>query len=398
MQSMRQDPAAVDERDASRRQGVIVVGHRGASGTTPENTLTAIEEAARQGAAFAEVDVVLSKDGVPVLAHDATLERTTDVATVFPDRATWNVGEFTLAELRVLDVGTWFDDRYAGERLPTLREALRVSRQAGIGLWLELKSPQIHTRLAQAVADVLRTAPDGWLTARDRARWLKVTSFNWEILADFADEIDKAVPVGGITEWVPDDATLQDLAGWMEFLIPDYRRLRPGDVVRMRAAGLKTAFWTPNDPAALAVLLAHGADALIQNYPAVARAIVDGRPPLPRPAPVVVERLADDAAGGEPDDGGGEHVILRNVSADAVDVSDWYLRDDPGYRLRIGAGYSIPAGGALAVYVGSGHNSPSRYYNGLSTTMFSKGGDSVALHQPDGTLVDLASNDLGDLS
>jgi glycerophosphoryl diester phosphodiesterase len=408
VQSMCHDPASV-ERTGGHRD-VIVVGHRGASGTAPENTLAAIAEAARQGAEYAEVDVVLSADGVPVLAHDTTLQRTTDVAKVFPDRATWTVGEFTLAELRALDAGGWFDDRYAGQRLPTLREALRVSRQAGIGLWLELKSPTVTTRLAQttlarAVADVLRTAPDGWLIAPDRARWVKATSFNWQVLADFAAAIEDALPVGGITEWVPDDATLHELAGWMEFLIPNYRRLRPGDVSRIRAAGLRTGFWTPNDPEAVRALLAQGADALIQNYPAVARAIVAGRPALTRSAGVVVERVGIDGVGvagatGDPGGagGGGEYVVLRNVSADPVDVGNWYLRDDPGYRLWIGPGYSIPAGGTLSVHVGSGPNGPSRYYNGLTTTMFSKGGDSVALHRPDGTLVDLAGNDLGDLS
>lgn len=369
--------------------GALVIGHRGASGTAPENTLAAIAEAARQGADFAEVDVALSKDGVPVLAHDATLERTTDVAQVFPERATWNVAEFTLAELRLLDAGSWFDERFAGERIPTLREALRLFRQCELGMWIELKSPEIHVRLDQAVADVLRTTPGGWLSAPDRARWLRVTSFNFESVARFAAETKGAVPVSGICEQVPDDATLRELGGWMEFLIPDYRQLRAGDIARMRAAGLRTAFWTPNDPVAMSGLLAQGAEGLIQNYPGVARAIVEGRPPLADRPTVVVERLADGLHGAA-----GEHVLLRNVSDQPVDVGGWYLRDDPGYRLRIGAGYVVPAGERVAIFVGSGTNTPDRYYNGLTATMFSKGGDSVALHRSDGTLVDLAGNQL----
>ena len=227
---------------------MIVVAHRGASGTAPENTLVALREAARLGAAFAEVDVVLSKDGVPVLAHDRTLERTTDVATVFPERTTGTVAEFTLAELRTLDAGSWFHESFAGERIPTLREALRVFRECDLGLWLELKGPDPHGQLARAVADVFRTSPGGWLTASDRDRWLKVTSFNVDLLAEFVRETEGAVRVGGITERVPDDARLREHAGWMEFFIPNYRRLQPGDIVRMRAAGLRTAFWTPNDP------------------------------------------------------------------------------------------------------------------------------------------------------
>jgi glycerophosphoryl diester phosphodiesterase len=387
MQSMREDPGVTPGNAAPRRE-VEVVAHRGASGTAPENTLTALREAADQGATFAEVDVVLSKDGVPVLAHDLTLERTTDVADVFPERTTWNVAEFTLAELRMLDAGAWFDQRFAGERIPTLREALRVFRGHGLGLWMELKSPDRHPRLAQAVADVLRTAPGGWLTAPDRDRWLKVTSFNFDVLADFVREVDHAVPVGGIAERVPDDATLRELAGWMEYFIPNYGRLRPGDIVRIRAAGLKAGFWTPNAPVSVASLLVQGADALIQNYPAVARAMVDGRDPLPGPAAVVIERVVGDV----PD--GGEHVLLRNLTGESVDVGGWYLRDDPGYRLPIGPDRRIAGGGTLAVHVGHGTHTHDRYYSGLATTVFSKGGDSVALHRPDGGLVDLAGNNL----
>jgi glycerophosphoryl diester phosphodiesterase len=240
----------------------------------------------------------------------------------------------------------------------------------------------------QAVADVLRTAPGGWLTAPDRARWLKVTSFNFEVLADFVREVDHAVPVGGIAERVPDNPTLRELAGWMEYFNPNYRRLRPGDIVRIRAAGLKTGFWTPNDPVAVASLLAQRADALIQNYPAVARAMVENRDPVPGPAPVVIERVGGDAPEGE-------HVVLRNLTDQPVDVSDWYLRDDPGYRLPIGPGCVIVGRGTLAVHVGHGSHTQDRYYSGLSSTVFSKGGDSVALHRPSGELVDLAGNNLG---
>ncbi|HEY8454158.1 MAG TPA: glycerophosphodiester phosphodiesterase family protein [Actinopolymorphaceae bacterium] len=372
----------------SATSDVIVVAHRGASGTAPENTLIALQEAARLGADFAEVDVVLSKDGVPVLAHDLTLQRTTNVAEVFPERATCNVSEFTLAELRTLDAGSWFDPRFAGARIPTLREALRVFRDVQLGLWMELKSPHLHPRLAEAVAEVLRTTPGGWLSASDRSRWLTVTSFDFDVLADFAREIDHAVPIGGIAEHVPDDATLRELAGWMDYFVPNYRKLQPGDIVRIRAAGLKTAFWTPNDPAAAAGLVARGADALIQNYPAVAREIVAGRPPLGQRGPVAIERVVGDVPGGE-------HVIIRNTSREPVDVSGWYLRDDPGYRLEIGEGYVIPPGETLEVYVGHGVDTSTSYHNGLDRTVFSKDGDSVALHRSDGSIVDLAGNDLG---
>lgn len=401
------DQSAATQATQTARRGrrhVIVVGHRGASGVAPENTVAAIREAARQGADYAEVDVVLSKDGVPVLVHDNTLARTTNAREVFPDRAPWTVGDFTLAELRSLDAGSWFDESFAGERIPTFREALEAFDQYGIGVWLELKGAGRHPEFAPAVAEVLRTTPGGWLTAPDRARRFVATSFNWETLATFADLIDHAVPIGGIAEVVPDDAKLRELSGWMDFFIPHYRRLAQGDIVRIRAAGLRPAFWTPNDPVAVASLVAQGADAVIQNYPELARAVVDGRPPVPGPASVVVERLAGGSGGTSGADGAdgatsvdatetSRYVVLRNISGDAVDVGGWYLRDDPGYRLTIGAGYTIPPGGALSVHVGPGINAPDRYYNDPPVVDFSRGRNSVALHRSDGVVVDVAGDE-----
>ncbi len=85
---------------ASAADRIDVVAHRGASGAAPEHTLAAIREAARQEADWAEIDVVMSKDGVPVLLHDTNLARTTDVEEKFPDRAPWLVEDFTVAELK----------------------------------------------------------------------------------------------------------------------------------------------------------------------------------------------------------------------------------------------------------------------------------------------------------
>src|ERR671916_3377828 len=209
---------------------VDVVAHRGASGEAPENTLAAIREAASQEAEWAEIDVVMSKDGVPVLLHDTTLSRTTDVEEKFPDRAPWLVEHFTVAELKQLDAGSWFDERFAGEPVPTFREALIALDEYDIGLWLEIKSPERYPVVEAAMAEVLRTTAGGWLTAPDRAEIFKATSFNFSSLRAFAEEIDYAVPVGGIASTVADDATLRELSTWMEYYIVDYLRLQDSDI------------------------------------------------------------------------------------------------------------------------------------------------------------------------
>jgi glycerophosphoryl diester phosphodiesterase len=129
----------------------ILVAHRGASAYAPEHTLAAYRLALEQGADFVEQDLQISKDGVLVCLHDLTLERTTNVEEVFPDRAattqagrkTWNVSDFSLAELKQLDAGTWFDVKFKGERIPTFQEAIDLVRGKA-GLYPETKGPEVY--------------------------------------------------------------------------------------------------------------------------------------------------------------------------------------------------------------------------------------------------------------
>jgi glycerophosphoryl diester phosphodiesterase len=129
----------------------ILVAHRGASAYAPEHTLAAYRLALAQGADFVEQDLQISKDSVLVCLHDLTLERTTNVEEMFPDRSTvgpkgrktWHVSDFTLAELKSLDAGSWFDAKFKGERIPTFQEAIDLVRGKA-GLYPETKGPEVY--------------------------------------------------------------------------------------------------------------------------------------------------------------------------------------------------------------------------------------------------------------
>jgi glycerophosphoryl diester phosphodiesterase len=134
-----------------------LIAHRGASAYAPEHSIEAYRLAIEQGADFVEQDLQLTKDGVLVCLHDTTLERTTNVAAVFPDRfktveikgeskKVWNVADFTLAEIKQLDAGSWFDKKFAGTKVPTFQEAIDfVKGKAGI--YPETKEPEFYGRL-----------------------------------------------------------------------------------------------------------------------------------------------------------------------------------------------------------------------------------------------------------
>src|SRR5919108_2173310 len=119
-----------------------IIAHRGASGSAPENTLAAFVLAVRQGADAFELDVRLTQDGEAVVIHDATLERTTDLAG--PVRAR------TLAELRVADAGRWFTPdrgrtfphRGTGAHIPTLSEVLRAF--PSMPVMVDVKEPEVQ--------------------------------------------------------------------------------------------------------------------------------------------------------------------------------------------------------------------------------------------------------------
>ena len=134
-----------DELATSARDVKQIVAHRGASSERPECTLAAIGRAIEVGATAVEMDVRTSKDGVLFLLHDTTLDRTTD--------GKGNAAAMTIAELKRLDAGSWFDPDYKNERIPTLREALAACRHK-IAPLLDLKEQ--GEEYAQQVAAEVR--------------------------------------------------------------------------------------------------------------------------------------------------------------------------------------------------------------------------------------------------
>jgi len=137
----------------------ILVAHRGASAYAPEHTLEAYRLAIGQRADYVEQDLQITRDGVLVCLHDLTLERTTNVEDVFPDRFRsdvsadqpagaqaakhWYVSDFTLAEIKQLDAGSWFDGKFKGARVPAFQEAIDAVRGRA-GLYPETKAPEVY--------------------------------------------------------------------------------------------------------------------------------------------------------------------------------------------------------------------------------------------------------------
>ena len=234
-----------------------VIGHRGAAGHAPENTLAAIRRGLALGADGVECDVHMSRDGEIVVIHDATLERTTD--------GRGRVSDHTLDELKALDAGSWFGAEFAGERVPTLAEVFAEVKAAeeasGRERWLfvELKHgsdryPGIEEKLVLAIAQsgmVERVAVisfDHAAAARMRAM---APTLRTGVLYD-ARPVDSAA------------LALSAGAGWIG---PSVKWVHEPEVAHARQVGLEIFVWTANDKEAMRRGIALGGTAAGSDYP-----------------------------------------------------------------------------------------------------------------------------------
>lgn len=144
------------------KAGIQVIAHRGGAQLAPENTLAAIRQAVELGVDMIEIDVILSKDGEVIVIHDDKIDRTTDGEGV--------VKEMTLEEIRQYDAGSWFDARFAGEKIPTLDEVFEAINGRTV-LLIEIKDgDEEYPGLERKVVDAIHH-----YEAND---WVVVQSFN----------------------------------------------------------------------------------------------------------------------------------------------------------------------------------------------------------------------------
>lgn len=363
---------------------VYTVAHRGAAAMAPENSPAGLDFARHTRSRYIEVDVQLSADGVPVIIHDTTLNRTTDVEQVFPDRESYAVGEFTWEELQQLDAGSWYHVDFAGERIPRLEEVIEYARSKA-GINIELKDPVLSPGVEAVVADVL-AADDRWLALNQRGG-LVVSSFDIDSLAVF-HQLAPHVPASGIGG-VPDDATLADYATWMASWTTNYRTMADDAVDRVHATEMEFVVYTVNSPEHMEAMIDLGVDGIVTDAPQVLQRIRFGFDPLPDANGLVVTEVVADVPGSDIQPEIGEHVVLMNTTDQPIDVDGWFLLDAVANRLDVGPGYVVPPGGTLRVYTGPGTNTSDRYYNDFGRNVLNNNGDSIAVFTPDRILIDL---------
>ncbi|GLX69283.1 glycerophosphodiester phosphodiesterase [Paenibacillus glycanilyticus] len=228
------------------------VAHRGWSGRAPENTLAAIQLAIDEpDVGWAEIDVQLSKDDVPVVIHDYKLRRTTN--------GRGEVRNYTAEELSALDAGSWFSPMYKGEGVPLLSQVLELAR-GRIKLNIELKTDGRYTKLEDCVVDMIK--------AYGMEDEVVITSFHAPTLHNAHKLTDGRIRTGLILDgWrnsLPKE--LEQLGA--QFLSIEFGRLNAARVELLKQAGIQVMAWTPNDERSIRKLIMLDPDVMVcTNYP-----------------------------------------------------------------------------------------------------------------------------------
>lgn len=238
--------------------GPLRIAHAACKGHAPENTLAGVRAALALGVDAIEIDLHASSDGVPVLTHDDSVDRTTD--------GSGQVARMSLAELQRLDAGRSFEGRFAGERIPTLAETLELTRDSCL-LVMEIKQRGIE----QAVFDVVRR--------HNASASVMVWSFHPEVVSaarSLAPEIPAAQlsgPLKGDPSALLNGAVrrnAQAISLYMSSVDAEF-------VCAARLRGLSVFTWTVDEPEEQARLAAAGVDGIVTNLPDVLAATLKKR-------------------------------------------------------------------------------------------------------------------------
>jgi glycerophosphoryl diester phosphodiesterase len=231
-----------------------VIGHRGACGYAPENTLESIATAASIGVEWVELDVKLTRDGVPIIFHDDELDRTTN--------GSGPVALATYEEIQQLEAGSWYGDSFSGAKIPTLEEAVDVILKHDLGLNLEIKPcPGREKETAEAALDHLSQY---W----DDPTKILISSFqhvSLEAAMDLAPDWPRGLLIGG--ESMPEN--WKDLTDYLDVKTINIgshliTREIADDVMDME---LPLLVYTVNDPMEARALQRLGVDGFFSDTP-----------------------------------------------------------------------------------------------------------------------------------
>jgi len=232
---------------------VLVIAHRGNSSVAPENTLPAFQSALDVKADLVELDYYHSADGVPVVIHDEILDRTTNAEEVL-GKPKLLIGGLPLVELRKLDTGSWFDEKFAGAKLPLLSEALDL---------IQTRSVTLIERKAGDARTLIRLLEEKKLLDN-----VVVQSFDWAFVAE-CRKLAPQLALGTLSGKPANPEQIKAAAATgADIIVWDHQKISAGEIAQIHKLGKKAWAYTIDDPQRAKQLLSAGIDGIITNRPA----------------------------------------------------------------------------------------------------------------------------------
>jgi glycerophosphoryl diester phosphodiesterase len=246
---------------------VVAIGHRGAAGRAPENTLAAVDAAIEDGADLVEIDVQETKDGRVVVIHDSDFMKLAGVAT--------KIWDASYEEARAIDVGSWFGPEYADQRIATLEEVLYRCK-GKTRVVIELKYYGHDERLEERVVEIVERA--------GMASDIVIMSLKQDGIRRIR-ELRPPWTIGLLLAKAAGDPTKVDA----DFLAVHTGLASRRFIREAHRAGKEVYVWTVNDPIHMSTMIGRGVDGVITDDPALLNQVMARRAGLSSPERVLLE-------------------------------------------------------------------------------------------------------------
>lgn len=250
------DMASPKEVDLKQNFNVKSINHRGYCVGAPENTLSAYKLSAKNKFEYVECDVAFTSDDIPVLLHDGTIDRTSD--------GTGNIGDLTFEQVRAYDFGSWYNEKYTGEKIPSLDEFILLCKNLGLHPYIEIKSSAAYTE--DQIKTIIATVNTCGMKGK-----ISYISFNHEYLT-YVKDYDPEARIGYVVNSIDDNIintakTLQTGSNEV-FIDAAYGALTVDGVLLCINSDIPLEVWTINSTDALNTTMA--------NFPYISGVSSDG--------------------------------------------------------------------------------------------------------------------------
>jgi len=242
----------------------LIIAHRGNSSEAPENTLPAFQSALDAKADLVELDYYHSADGAPVVIHDEFLDRTTNAEDVL-GKPKLLVGDQSLLDLQRLDAGSWFDDKFAGTKLPTLIQALDL---------IQTRSVTLIERKAGDAKTLVRLLDERNLTDN-----VVVQSFDWDYIAECRRLSPRLALCTLSGKPANDDQIRAAAATGADVIVWNHEKIGRPQIEMIHRLGKKAWVYTVDETPRAKALITGGIDGIITNCPSTIAKLREPRSP-----------------------------------------------------------------------------------------------------------------------